>query len=201
MPLPKIQPIIPVARKEPFDDPGWLFEFKYDGFRALLYIEQRSGRFLSRNDNHLRQFNRLARELVAEFSVDDAVLHGEVIAADETGRPQFYELLRRARTASYVAFDLPWLNGSDLRALPLSERRRRLQDILPKESPVIAMALSVEGRGQELFELMRLHDLEGIVSKRLADPYEPRTKWLKIKNPDYSQKEGRGDLLNRRRNS
>jgi len=139
--------------------------------------------------------------LVAEFSVDDAVLHGEVIAADETGRPQFYELLRRARTASYVAFDLPWLNGSDLRALPLSERRRRLQDILPKESPVIAMALSVEGRGQELFELMRLHDLEGIVSKRLADPYEPRTKWLKIKNPDYSQKEGRGDLLNRRRNS
>jgi hypothetical protein len=49
---------------------------------------------------------------------------------------------------------------------------------------------------RELFELMRSHDLEGIVAKRLADPYEPRTRWFKIKNPDYSQKEGRGELFN-----
>jgi len=91
-----------------------------------------------------------------------------------------------------MAFDI-----LDLRSLPLGERRRRLQGILPKGSAIISEALSVAGRGRELFELMREHDLEGIVAKRLDDSYDPRIRWLKIKNPDYSQKEGRGDLFNR----
>jgi ATP-dependent DNA ligase len=67
---------------------------------------------------------------------------------------------------------------------------------LPAKSPIIALALSVTGRGRELFELMCSNDLEAIVAKRLDDPYDPRARWLKIKNPDYSQKEGRGDLFN-----
>jgi hypothetical protein len=115
-----------------------------------------------------------------------------VTVADGTGRPQFYELLRVPRSASYVAFDILWLDGTDLRALPLDERRRRLQGILPKGSPIVSEALFVEGRGRELFELMCANDLEGIVAKRLADPYDSRIRWLKIKNPDYSQAEGRG---------
>ena len=114
--------------------------------------------------------------------------------ADETGRPQFYELLRVPRSASYVAFDILWLDGTDLRSLPL-ERRQRLKGLLPEGSPIVSEALAVAGRGRELFELMREHDLEGIVAKRMADPYDPRVRWLKIKNPDYSQKEGRGDLF------
>ena len=80
--------------------------------------------------------------------------------------------------------------------MPLSARRRALQTVLPKASLVVSEALSVEGRGRELFHLMCTNDLEGVVAKRLADPYDPRVRWLKIKNPDYSQKEGRGDLLN-----
>ena len=100
-----------------------------------------------------------------------------MIAADETGRPQFYKLLRRAGAASYVAFDLLWLDGTDLRPLPLSERRQRLLSILPNGSAAICEALSVQGRGRELFELMRDHDLEGTIAKRLTDPYEPRTRW------------------------
>ena len=107
-----------------------------------------------------------------------------------------YNLLRRARAPAYVAFDILWLDGTDLRSLPLGERRKRLQAILPTKSPIIAEALSVTGRGRELFELMRSNDLEGIVAKRLDDPYEPRVRWLKIKNGDYSQTEGRGDLFN-----
>jgi hypothetical protein len=78
-----------------------------------------------------------------------------------------------------------------LRALPLTERRKSLQGIVSKGSPIVSEALSVEGRGRELFELMCANDLEGIVAKRLADPYGGRVRWLKIKNPDYSQKEGR----------
>jgi ATP-dependent DNA ligase len=120
-----------------------------------------------------------------------------VVAADETGRPQFYDLLRHTRVPAYVAFDLLWLNGVDLRALPLSERRQHLQTILPKESAIISEPLSVTGSGHKLFELMCAHDLEGIVAKRLKDGYGSRTRWLKVKNPGYSQNEGRRELFDR----
>ena len=144
----------------------------------------------------MTRFDALAQQLTAALGVDDAILDGEVIAADETGRPMFYDLLRRARSAAYVAFDLLWLDGVDLRTLPLQERRKRLQAILPAASPIVSEPVSVVGRGCELFELMIANDLEGIVAKRLNDPYEPRVRWLKIKNQDYTQKEGRGELFN-----
>ena len=73
-----------------------------------------------------------------------------------------------------------------MRSLPLSERRQRLQAILPIGSAIVSEALSVTGRGCELFELMCANDLEGIVAKRRADRYDTRVRWLKIKNPDYS---------------
>ena len=76
-----------------------------------------------------------------------------------------------------------WLNGADLRPLPLTERRQRLQDILPKGSAIITEALSVTGTGRKLFELICAKDFEGIVAKRLTDAYRPRTRWLKIENP------------------
>ena len=150
---------------------------------------------MSRNGNVLSRFDTLGNQVAAVLDADDAIIDGEVIAVDETGRPVFIDLLRRKQAPGYVAFDLLWLDGADLRSLPLGERRRRLQDILPKGLPIVSEALSVAGRGRELFELMREHDLEGIVAKRLDDPYDPRVRWLKIKNPDYSQKEGRGDLF------
>jgi len=96
-----------------------------------------------------------------------------------------------------VAFDLLWLNGADLRELPLSERLQALHAILPTSSTVITKTVSVTARGCELFELMCSNDLEGVVAKRLADPYNSRVRWLKIKNRDYSQTEGRADLFNR----
>ena len=196
MTLPRVRPIIPTWRKEPFDDPDWLFDFKYDGFRGLCYLERGRCWLISRNGNVLGRLNALCAQVAAEIGVDDAILDGEAIVADVTGRPVFIDLLRRKRPPGYVAFDLLWLNGADLRSLPLSERRQRLQTILPARSPTISEALSVAGRGRELYELMRAHDLEGIVAKRLADPYDPSVRWLKIKNPSYSQKEGRGDLFN-----
>jgi ATP-dependent DNA ligase len=85
--------------------------------------------------------------------------------------------------------------------LPLSERRRRLRTILPKRSASVSEPLSVVGRGRRLFALVCRHNLEGIVAKRLRDPYDPRVRWLKIKNPGYSQQEGRAELFDRRRPS
>ena len=136
--LPRVQPIAPVSTKEPFDDPEWLFDFKYDGFRAVCYLEQGRSRLISRNGNLMSRFAGLGEKIAASLDVDDAILDGQVIAADETGRPQFYDLLRHTRAPAYVAFDVMWLNGADLRPLPLTERRRCLQDILPKGPAIIA---------------------------------------------------------------
>ena len=77
--LPRVRPIIPTRRKEPFDDPDWLFDFKYDGFRALCYIEQGGCRFISRNGNVLSRFEALGAQVAAVLDVDDAIIDGEVI--------------------------------------------------------------------------------------------------------------------------
>ena len=98
-----------------------------------------------------------------------------------------------------MAFDILWLDSADLRSLPLSERRRRLQGILPTVSPIISEALSVAGQGRELFELMCGNDLEGIVGQAPCRFLRPQGAMVQVKNPDYSQKEGRGDLFNGRR--
>src|SRR6516225_9374289 len=76
--LPRVQPIIPTRRKEPFDDPDWLFDFKYDGFRALSYIEQGGCRFISRNGNVLSRFEALGDQVSRLLDVDEAVIDGEV---------------------------------------------------------------------------------------------------------------------------
>jgi bifunctional non-homologous end joining protein LigD len=149
--LPRIQPITPTWRRDPFDDPDWLFDVKYDGFRALFYLERPGrSRLISRNGNVFSRFVALADRLTTVIDVDDAVLDGEIVATDDTGRPQFYDLLRGARAPTYVAFDLLWVNGVDLRSLPLRERRRGLQSLLPKASPIVTEAVAVERRGREL---------------------------------------------------
>jgi bifunctional non-homologous end joining protein LigD len=111
MPLPRVQPLAPIASKVPFDDPAWQFEIKYDGFRALCYLERRRNRFISRNGNILSRFDALADQTASEIiGFDEAILDGEVIAPDVTGRPQFYDLLKHACRPAYVVFDLLWLS-------------------------------------------------------------------------------------------
>jgi len=89
MTLPRIQPIAPTWRKTPFDDPDWLFDLKYDGFRGLCYLDRGRNRLISRNNNVMTRFEALADQIASLLDVHDAILDGEVIAADETGRPMF----------------------------------------------------------------------------------------------------------------
>ena len=94
---------------DPFDDPDWLFDVKYDGFRGLCYIEPGRNRLVSRHGNTFDRFDALADQIAAALDVHDVILDGEIIAADETGRPVFIDLLRGTRALAYVAFDLLWL--------------------------------------------------------------------------------------------
>jgi hypothetical protein len=137
----------------------------------------------------------LGGELIAqEQTLDQLFANGEItLDRLATATAAIAELQGRLRA---VHLHILWLNGDGLRPLPLGERRRSLQSILPKRSEIVSGPLSVVGRGHELFRLMRAHDLEGIVAKRLHDSYNARVRWLKIKNQHYLQQEGRGELLN-----
>ena len=172
----------------------WVYEVKLDGFRGTLYVEAGRGRFLSKTKKPLRRFDELANTIAKELTVRDAILDGEVVVLAE-GRPQFNALMMNRAPASYVAFDLLWLDGRGLRPLPLWRRKRTLEKLVTG-SRVGYVEHSDEPR---LMDVVVQMDLEGIVAKRRADPYALETEWLKIKHAEYSQKEGRAELFHRPR--
>jgi bifunctional non-homologous end joining protein LigD len=87
----------------------------------------------------------------------------------------------------------------DLRALPLIKRKPRLEQLIPANNSTLSRVLTVEEHGRELYEAAQRLDLEGIAAKRKADPYSPQAVWYKVKNPAYTQSEGRGDLFHKPR--
>jgi bifunctional non-homologous end joining protein LigD len=173
---------------------------KYDGFRTLAYVDGGRTKLVSRRGLGYRQFTDLASELSVEVNADDAVLDGEIVKLDASGRSIFIDLIRRRGPFAFVAFDVLALNGTDVRKLPLVKRKRLLRRIVPKRSSVVLYASHVDGRGCGLFAEVCAQDLEGIVAKRKASAYDPTTPvspWLKIKNRDYSQARDRHELFER----
>jgi bifunctional non-homologous end joining protein LigD len=198
---------LPLGRlPEPFDDPDWLYEIKHDGFRALAVIDQGQCRFFSRNRHRLNGFDELGRALVDETKADTAILDGELAVIDPDGRSLFAAMMTGGRhLARFFAFDVVSINGTDLRQQPLIERKRQLRQMLPRRSRYVLYVDHVRGTGKELFHWACVWDLEGIVAKRVHSPYEfsggcnlNRSPWLKIKNPAYSQKDGREELFEKR---
>ena len=160
----------------------------------MLYVERREGQFRSKTKRPLRRFQDLADALARALPVDDAILDGEVVVMGESG-PDFAALMWSRGQPVYAAFDLLWLNGRDLRPLPLWRRRRALAALV-RDTP-IALVEWLNDPG--LFEIAAQMDLEGIVAKRRADPYTPETEWRKVKYAGYSQMEGRWEMFQRRR--
>jgi bifunctional non-homologous end joining protein LigD len=120
-----MQPIVPIARKDPFDDPGFLFEIKLDGFRALANTIAR--RFISKNGNVLKRFASLLDTLPPGFIFD-----GEIVALDDDGRPMFNDLLFGRREPVFVPFDVLVVDGEDVTALPLKDRKALLTKIVQR---------------------------------------------------------------------
>jgi bifunctional non-homologous end joining protein LigD len=190
---------MPLARLPvPFDHPDWLFELKYDGFRALAYVDHGQVRMVSLKRNIYKSFSGLCNGIASELAERTAVLDGEIVYLDGDGRPQFYSLLRRRGPQQFAAFDLLWLDGRDLRMLPLVERKRRLRGILHGSNCLLYVD-HLERTGSDFHRVACDHDLEGIVAKRKDGMYTPEaTTWVKIKNPYYSQAEGRRQLFEKR---
>jgi bifunctional non-homologous end joining protein LigD len=189
--LPIVRPIQLLPRDAPFDDPNWSYEIKYDGYRGMLYLRGDASHFISRQGKHMSRFDELARALAKELPVKTALLDGEIVVLDKEGRPIFLDLVKNVRQPTYIAFDLLYVDGVDIRPQMLSERRKHLARITPAKSSRFLKISFTEGRGKELFDLICKHDLEGIVAKRLDHPYRKVTPWYKIKNKRYRQLEGR----------
>jgi bifunctional non-homologous end joining protein LigD len=194
--LPDVQPILLTPRRDPFDDPAWLFESKYDGYRGLLHVTRQGCYIRSKRGNVLRRFHELCLWVREELPVREAILDGEVVALDGEGRQNFRALITGKGNLHYAAFDALWLNGKDLRELPLVRRKRALEKLIPATTTVLSRVFTVEERGRDLFAAAQRLDLEGVVAKRKADFYDPaKTCWYKIKNSAYTQGEDRWELF------
>jgi bifunctional non-homologous end joining protein LigD len=194
-----------LKRRLPFDQPDWLFELKYDGFRALAHTRSGQCQLISRNGNSFAAFSDLADIIAASLHfVHDAVLDGEIVCLDKRGRPQFTNLLFRRGEPCFFAFDLLWNAGKDYRLDGLQDRKHELRRLLSNipESVPLRYADHIEGKGIALFERVCKLDLEGMVAKYKYAPYvsvREQSTWFKIRNPRYSQWEGREELFERDR--
>ena len=197
MKLPRIQPINPTRIAAPFDREDWVFELKMDGWRSVAYIEDGACELVSRNANVYKSFARLASE-VAALPVKNAILDAEVVCLDDQGRSVFLDLMRKRKAEAILyCFDLLWLDGIDLRPLPLLDRKRKLKTLLKGQTSCM-FAVHVEAKGVDLFKLICEFDMEGIVAKHKAGPYTATpVTWFKILNPAYTQKRGRREMFDK----
>src|ERR1700749_3998034 len=184
--LPKrLQPMLATLTGAPFDDPEWVFEDKYDGFRMVSEIRRGKVTLYSRNGKIIsHSYIEVARAF--EGVQSDAVIDGELVAVGKDGVSHFQLLqnaLRHEAKLLYCAFDLMFEDGVDLRNLPLLERKERLKAVLPRDE-LIAFSRHREANGTKFFAEAERKGLEGIMAKRVDSVYVSggRTAdWLKIK--------------------
>jgi bifunctional non-homologous end joining protein LigD len=185
--LDYIAPMLAHETSEPFDDKDWVFEIKWDGYRAIAELRSDEIKLYSRNGNTFNgSYPLVVQEL--EKIKQHAVLDGEIVVSDEEGKPSF-QLLQdydsnRHLPINYYVFDILELNGKNVCHLPLLERKKLLKKIIP-ENEVIKYSDHIAEKGKDFFKAAVKLDMEGILAKKADSNYYPgrRTKeWLKIKH-------------------
>ncbi|MGA6986162.1 MAG: non-homologous end-joining DNA ligase [Terriglobales bacterium] len=196
-PMPTtIHPMLATPTAKAFDNREWLFEIKWDGYRAVAFIEDGRVRLVSRSQNDLTaQFSELGT-LPQFVKAERAILDGEIVALDEEGRPSFSLMQQRTGfqpgkrrlprregvPVIYYAFDLLYLDGFDLRRVALERRKQLLQERIVSGG-VIQFSDHYAEKGLDLFEAAKQRGLEGIVAKKRGGAYQEKrsSDWLKIK--------------------
>ena len=190
----KLEPMLATLGSALPSGSDWLYEVKWDGYRALCFIKDDKVRMVSRRGNIMdKQFPEVSEALPASVRAKTAILDGEVVALDENGVPSFQLLQNRTgfhksikggtpHALNFFAFDLLYLDGFDLRKAALIDRRLLLQSIvLPGQ--IVRYSDHFAGKGSELLEAVREKGMEGIIAKHARSRYESRrsTEWIKIK--------------------
>lgn len=187
----KVQPMLSSLVEEPFDDPEWLFEIKWDGFRAVASKHESKTDLRSRNGISFNQrFSQVAEAL--HDIKHDVILDGEIVSLDKDGKSHF-EWLQNANRGQgqlkFMIFDVLWLDGHDLHTTPQIERKKILKALLP-EHEVLSYSDHVEAKGKQLFGQMKKSGLEGMVAKRMDSSYQEGERgkdWLKIKTSESQE--------------
>lgn len=187
----KSQPITPMlARLADSVPPGeWLYEVKFDGFRAVAYKEGDALHLLSRTHHDLAPKFPEITEALQDLRTEEAIVDGEIVALDKDGRSSFqllqaYELGQERPPLCYYAFDLLALKGKSIRDLPLEERRKKLQSILPATGDIVKFSPSLGSDAAMLLKKAKALGLEGLIGKHAGSTYEVGRRtgaWIKLK--------------------
>src|SRR5271157_2875187 len=191
-----IHPMLATSAAKAFNDPGWLFEIKWDGYRAVVFLDGGRVRLVSRNQNDLTAQFPEFQSLPQFVKAERAILDGEIVALDDKGRPSFSLIQQRTGfhpgqrrlerregvPVIYYAFDLLYLDGFDLRRVALEQRKRLLREKIVA-GEVVQFSDHYDENGFDLFAAAKKRELEGIVAKKRSSVYEEKrsSNWLKIK--------------------
>jgi len=181
-----ISPMLATLVDKPFDQPGWVYEIKWDGYRSVIYLHNGEVEMRSRNDKSFNEKFYAVYNALQKFKIN-AVLDGEIIVINDKGISNFGNLQNWRSEADgeliLYLFDILWLDGYSLLNLPLTKRKEILKAVVP-DVGIIRISESFEADATEFFEVAKKLNLEGIVAKKADSTYTAgkRTKdWLKIK--------------------
>ena len=170
-------------------DGEWLYEIKFDGYRVMARIENADVRLLTRNGHDWTHKLPSQAEALAALGLESAWLDGEMVVANDQGVPDFQALQNAFEAGSsgkiaYYLFDMPYLNGMDLRKVPVQERRAALAAVLePNESPLLRFSDAFEETPDALLNSACQMQMEGLIGKRIGSAYVSRRSndWIKLK--------------------
>lgn len=186
-PMPSdLKPMLATLVDKPFDNPSWIFEIKWDGYRALAYINNGKAELRSRNNNPFNEKFYPIHDALKQWPIK-AVVDGEIVVVNEKGLSSFSPLQNWRSEADgellFYVFDILWLEGYDCMQLPLVQRREILRQIVPS-SGLIRFSQNFDATGTDFFVAAQSLGLEGIIAKLSNSEYIPDTRtrsWLKIK--------------------
>lgn len=186
--LPKtIQPMLATLIDKPFDEPGWLYEVKWDGYRALSYVNNGDVQTYSRNNKSFNEKFYPVYETLKKWQ-SNIMIDGEIVVLNENGQSDFNSLQNWRSEADgeliYYVFDILWFEGKSLMKLPLTQRQEILKAKLPDQYDNIRVSQAFNTNGKVFYEEARKLKLEGIMAKKADSIYIPgvRSKeWLKVK--------------------
>lgn len=182
-----IKPMLATLVDEPFDDADWVYEVKWDGYRALAFINKGEVELLSRNNKTFNQKFYPIYKLLQDWKIN-AVLDGEILVLNDKGISNFGNLQNWRSEADgeliYYVFDILWYDGKNLMDIPLTGRQAILKDVLPSDDDRIRVSKVFNASGTEFFKAAERMGLEGIIAKKASSTYSANIRskeWLKIK--------------------
>ena len=182
-----LMPMLATLVDDPIDEPGWIYEVKWDGYRSLAYLDKNKVELRSRNNKNFNEKYYSVHAALAKLNLK-AVLDGEIVVLNDKGHPDFGGLQNWRSEADghlvYYVFDVLWLNGISLMNVELEERRKLLQYIIPRNNNIILISENFQSTGKEFYQIAEKMELEGIIAKKADSLYSPGIRsreWLKIK--------------------